>query len=91
MFDGDKMEMSDRFRALRIPLPEAWGYYFNLDISKMRFEECADFDAGVQEDGLYKWVGPFKPSNEGLEQCKIERDRKMEAALKAARDLGHID
>lgn len=82
------MALSDRFRALRVSCDEAWIIFANLDISNMGFEEYADFDAGVQADGTFKWVGKFEDSNDA---GRIKQERKRAAALKAARDLGHID
>lgn len=91
VFDEEKMELSNGFRALRIARPEAWSCFANLDIANMGFEDFADLDAGLLADGTYPWVGPFEPSNAALERADEEQGKKREAALKAARELGHID
>lgn len=65
--------------------------FCNLDIANMDFEEWVDEDAGIQEDGAYIWVGPFPSTNEHLERGRRETEAKREAAMKAMKDLGHVD
>jgi hypothetical protein len=91
VYDEDEEELSAECRALRLPCSEAWICFANLDIANMEFEEYADVDAGVQEDGTFQWVGPFEPSNKALEESSTEQEGRRQAALNAARDLGHID
>ena len=83
--------LPDDFRAARVPLTFAWIMFVNLDISNMGFEEYVDVKAGIQEDGTWKWIGPFPPSNEALERAEREEDTQRQKALKALRDLGHVD
>ena len=90
-FDEETNEIGQEFKALRLPLTEAWPMFANLDIANMDFEDWIDEDTGVQEDGLYKWVGPFPTENEGITQGKSDVEAKREAALKAAKDLGKIE
>ena len=46
----------------------------------------------MQADGAYKWVGPFSSTNEYRERRRDgEVEAKREAALKAMRDLGHVE
>ena len=79
------------FRAARVSLTFAWIMFVNLDISNMGFEEYVDVKAGMQGDGTWKWIGPFPPSNEALERAERDEDAKRQKALKALRDLGHVD
>jgi hypothetical protein len=90
-YDVEKMEMSHKFKAIRMPFIETWIMYANLDVANMDFEEWLDEDAGLQDDGTYKWIGPFPPSNEGLVQAEKEKEAKREACLKVAKDLGYIE
>jgi hypothetical protein len=83
--------LPEEFRATRVPLTYAWIMFVNLDISNMGFEEYINMKAGIQEDGTWKWIGPFPPSNEALERADREEDAKRQKALKALRDLGHAD
>jgi hypothetical protein len=83
--------LPDDFRAARVSLTFAWIMFVNLDISNMGFEEYVDVKAGIQEDGTWKWIGPFPPSNEALERAEREEDTKRQKALKALRYLGHVD
>ncbi|KAF2671668.1 hypothetical protein BT63DRAFT_176896 [Microthyrium microscopicum] len=91
IYDDEAEEISWEIQALRIPLTEVYSMYANLDIANMDFEDWVDEDTGVQEDGTYKWAGAFEPSNEHIEKSEIETDERRDAALKAAKDLGHID
>jgi hypothetical protein len=91
VYDVDKEELSAECRALRLPCAQAWICFVNLDLANMGFEEYADMDAGVQADGAFKWVSPFEPSNEAVEESRKGQEGRRQAALKAARDLGHID
>ena len=88
---GGEGRMTDDFKAARVPYTQAWAMFANLDITNMDFEEWVDEDAGVQEDGAYKWVGPFPASTEHQEQADRDAEIKRERALKAMRDLGYID
>jgi hypothetical protein len=88
---GKSYYLPDEFRATRVPLTYAWIMFVNLDISNMGFEEYVDAKAGIQEDGTWKWIGPFPSSNEVLERADREEDAKRQKALKALRDLGHAD
>jgi hypothetical protein len=83
--------LPDEFRAARVPLTFAWTMYASLDISNMGLEDYVDEKAGRQEDGAWKWIGPFTPSNEALERADREEEAKRQKALKALRDLGHVD
>jgi hypothetical protein len=83
--------LPDVFRAARVALTFAWPMYANLDISNMGFEDFVDEEAGIQKDGTWKWIGPFPPSNEALERANREEEAKRQKALKALRDLGHVD
>lgn len=74
-----------------MPYEQAWGILASLSIANMDFEEWADEDAGVQADGLYKWVGPFPQTNDALIESERGVQAKRDAALKAMRDLGHVD
>ena len=90
-YNAEKMDYDDSFRAVRIPLSEAWAMYVNLDIANMGFEDWVDLDSGLQDDGTYKWVGPFPSTSKAAERLKSETNAKREACLKIARDLGHIE
>jgi hypothetical protein len=90
-FDGEEMKYEDRFRAVRLPLTRAWSMYANMDIANMGFEDWIDEDVGLQEDGTYKWIGPWPGTNEGENKLDREIDAKREACLKIAKDLGHIE
>ncbi|KAF2434443.1 hypothetical protein EJ08DRAFT_646420 [Tothia fuscella] len=90
-FKGDNLEVEDKYRAMRISCTEAWIIYAGLDVGNMGFEDVADVDAGLLEDGTYRWVGPFEASNEALKKAEVETEKKRQAALEAARDLGYID
>lgn len=83
--------LPDEFRAARVPLTFAWSMYTNLDISNMGFEDFVDEKAGIQEDGAWKWIGPFKRTLSAHERADREEEAKRQKALKALRDLGHVD
>lgn len=89
--DEKTMEKLNTFSALRISCSQAHAMMANLDVGNMDFEEWADMGAGVQADGLYKWVGP--PKEADPEDVELEKDIEMrrEAALKSLRDSGHVD
>jgi hypothetical protein len=74
---GKSYYLPDEFRATRVPLTYAWIMFVNLDISNMGFEEYVDAKAGIQEDGTWKWIGPFPSSNEVLERADREEDAKI--------------
>lgn len=90
-YDYENKGYTYDFKAGRLPLVDLWGMYCNLDIANMGFEEWMDQDAGLQDDGTYKWVGPFPGSNEAIEKSQKETEAKLAVALKVAKDLGHID
>ncbi|KAJ6619230.1 hypothetical protein B0H10DRAFT_2026566 [Mycena sp. CBHHK59/15] len=74
----DDKRLTDEFQACRLPYEEAWGVYANLDIANMGWEDFVDVDAGVQEDGTWKWIS-FAPSeNEAAEHIMKEADVKRE-------------
>ncbi|EED12331.1 conserved hypothetical protein [Talaromyces stipitatus ATCC 10500] len=79
------------FRAARLPYERVWDMYCNLDVANMDFEDWVDESGGIQEDGTWKWAGPFPLTNEGLKRAEEERKAKIEKALEEMRRLGHID
>lgn len=86
--EGGEEGMTDEFRACRIPYEEAWITITNLDVGNMGFEEFVDEDAGMQEDGSWKWrvATPDTHANE-----KSGSDIKRDEALRELRDSGHAD
>jgi hypothetical protein len=87
-YDPKKKKKSHESEAVRLPFGEAWLMFANMDIANMGFEDWVDDAAGLQDDGTYKWVGPFLPLNEALER---EVNARREASLTIAKDLGYID
>ena len=83
--------LTDKFRAARLPYEAAWGMFANLDISNMGFEDWVDEDAGEQEDGSWKWIGPFPGSNEASKRDTGKVNERKEDAISKMRELGHID
>jgi hypothetical protein len=75
--NDDEEEPNYDVKAARLPLDQLWGMYGNLDIANMDFDEYVDEDAGIQEDGTYKWIGPFPSSNE-----EADSQTKKEIKLK---------
>ncbi|KAJ7653908.1 hypothetical protein DFH06DRAFT_1299055 [Mycena polygramma] len=67
--------LTKEFRACRIPYEEAWSMMANLEIANMGFTDFVDTDAGVQEDGTWKWQS-FRP--EVNPKCELEREKAME-------------
>jgi hypothetical protein len=90
-YDDEADKIAEDYKAIRIPLVEAYGMYVNLDLGNMGFEEWADVDAGLQDDGIHKWIGPFPGTNESTNKTVQASDGKREAALKRAKDLGHVE
>ena len=81
----------DKYRMLRMPYEYIWCTFANLDIANMGFEEYAEMDAGVQEDGAYKWVGPFPFSNEAQKETDKELKERRAKVVAEMRKLGHIE
>jgi hypothetical protein len=90
-YDAESGEMSNECEAVRIPYVEAWCMFGNLNIANMDFVDFLYEDAGLQEDGTYKWCGPFPTQNEALIQSSKEAATKREKFLKLAKDLGHVE
>ncbi|KAJ7653921.1 hypothetical protein DFH06DRAFT_1092991 [Mycena polygramma] len=68
------------FRACRIPYEEAWSMMTNLEIANMDFVEWVDENAGVQEDGTWRWKS-FEPETDDSEEPskhELEREKAME-------------
>ncbi|KAJ6471156.1 hypothetical protein C8R47DRAFT_1148011 [Mycena vitilis] len=81
--------LTKEFRACRIPYEEAWSMTANLEISNMDFADFADTDAGLQEDGTWKWQS-FRPeANDSEEPSKRELAR--EKAMEELRLGGYVD
>jgi hypothetical protein len=89
-FDDEQSKLTDEFDAARMPFPQAWAMFANLDIANVGFEEFVDEEKGVQDDGAWVWK-PFSNSNEGLKRGKKKADAKRAVALKEARESGLID
>jgi hypothetical protein len=63
--------------------------FANLVIANMSFDDWADKDAGLQDDGTYNWIGPW-PMTESHLQIQKKTVAKRDVCLKAAKALGHI-
>ncbi|RDW87264.1 hypothetical protein BP5796_02958 [Coleophoma crateriformis] len=88
-YDGETSEMMDSFRGVRLPFEHAWDICANLSISNMDLEAWVDEDAGPQEDGVYKWCGPFPGGKGNVEDPKLEEKRN--AVLEKWKKDGYID
>jgi hypothetical protein len=89
--DGEgEAEMTDAFRAARLPYEQAHTMVVNLDIANMGFEDFVDEDAGEQEDGTWKWQS-FPPQERDGDEGPNEVQVKREAALKELRDAGDVE
>ncbi|KAJ6471111.1 hypothetical protein C8R47DRAFT_748975 [Mycena vitilis] len=76
--DGGLGRLKNDFRACRVPYEVAWLTMANLDVGNMEFEVFVDEDAGIQEDGSWRWRS-FPPSEP--DRVEEEADGKREAAL----------
>ncbi|KAF7343216.1 hypothetical protein MVEN_01752900 [Mycena venus] len=81
--------LTDEFRAARLPYEEAHGMIVNLDIANMGFEEYVDEEAGVQEDGAWRWQSFSSGADDNDDMT--DEDIKREKALQELRDGGHVD
>ena len=90
MAEENSGEVGKSFKAGRLPYTNAWAMMANLP-GNMIFEEWMDEDAGVQKDGAYQWVGPFRLMNEAQEECERKTEARRKATIKEMRKLGHID
>ncbi|KAJ7657188.1 hypothetical protein DFH06DRAFT_1090720 [Mycena polygramma] len=81
--------MTREFRACRIPYEEASGMVTNIEIANMDFTDWVDDNAGVQEDGSWRWMS-FPPRTVDTEEA-TEYEVKREKALAELRDGGYID
>jgi hypothetical protein len=77
-----QFRMLDSFKAVRLPCAEVWSVLANLHIANMGFEDFADEDGGLGEDGTFKCVDTAFIHGGEIK----ERDE----ALKALRKLGHV-
>ncbi|KAF9058396.1 hypothetical protein BDP27DRAFT_1343873 [Rhodocollybia butyracea] len=75
-------DIEQQFRACRIPYEKAWSMTANLDIANMGFEEYVDEEAGVQEDGTWKWQ-PFEgESKEREREVELKREKALQELIK---------
>ncbi|KAJ7681365.1 hypothetical protein B0H17DRAFT_65454 [Mycena rosella] len=81
--------MTDEFRACRIPYEVAWLMIKNLHVGKVEFEDWVDEDAGMQDDGSWRWKS-FPPYSQEGDAPSVE-DIKRVKALQELRDGGHVD
>ncbi|KAJ7611399.1 hypothetical protein DFH06DRAFT_1016088, partial [Mycena polygramma] len=65
-----------QFRACRIPYEEAYNMVTSLETDDTHFTEWVAMDAGVQEDGTWKWKS-FEPETDDSEE-RSEHELKRE-------------
>ncbi|KAJ6480576.1 hypothetical protein C8R47DRAFT_1136218 [Mycena vitilis] len=87
--EGNDFSTNPEFRACRIPYEEASGMMTNLSIANMDFTDWVDEDAGVQEDGSWRWKS-FPPRTVDIEAA-TEYEVRREKALAELRDGGYVD
>ncbi|KAA8647652.1 hypothetical protein EYZ11_004809 [Aspergillus tanneri] len=81
----DDEDVEEPYRMARLPWSQAWAMFSNLDIANMDFDEWVDEEAMRDEDGAWKWVGPFSESEDG------EIEKKIQLAIEKARREEIID
>ena len=91
MAEENSSKVVKSFKAGRLPHTATWPMMANLSVANMTFEDWMDEDAGVQEDAAYKWIGPFKLTNEAQEEGERETEARRKAMMKEMRKIGHID
>ncbi|KAJ7069187.1 hypothetical protein C8F01DRAFT_1111823 [Mycena amicta] len=70
----DDGNLTDDFRACRLPNEPAWSMITSLSTGQMMFEDYIDDEAGVQDDGSWRWATFPRPPNaltEGPEAAEV--------------------
>lgn len=82
---GKEKQDPPSYRMARVPWIYAWNMFVNLDIANMGFDEWVDEEAGMQDDGAWKYAQWVDDTGDD------ETRRKRAEALEKAREEGIIE
>ncbi|KAK5112393.1 hypothetical protein LTR62_004356 [Meristemomyces frigidus] len=74
-YDDDADEEKDSFARVRVPWTEVYPVFCNLDIANMDFEDFAETEEDVDEDGCFPYVSS---SSELDDRTRKRKDELLE-------------